>query len=421
MSHNDPVQRLKDERRRLAEAVERGDVADDDAEAITDVIDNLADVSEKNPSLSTKAAYMQSLRAFAEKTDVALADADPAALNDAFQTVADAEEWKESTESGYQSALRAFVAVHHGKDEKETIEMTTVRKEPSIDPRTVLTAKEFHAIRNSASRMRDRALIDLLGYTGQRLRVIQAMRVKDVDVEEGVYYLPDVEGLKGADKRGKKRPLLGARHAVQEWLQMHPTGDPDDILITAFEENTGGATPGSELSSTTIQRAVKRCADRAGVTDKPVNPHAFRHFFVTMAKKRYKMDDSTIKHLIGHGPGSRVMETTYAHLDDDAHITEARESMGIETDEDEALAPPVCPTCGVPLEPDAEECPTPTCREVFAPGAVDVSEAEEDVERTAGQAVLRGDEETVELASAFIDKAADMDDDEKDELRDLLS
>jgi len=131
--------------------------------------------------------------------------------------------------------------------------------------------------------------------------------VKDVDTDKGVYYLnTEADGLKGAEKNGKKRPLLGAKRAVYDWLKDHPTGKPDDYLITCLPTANRG-TPGEMLSQSNIRRRLKDIAEEAGI-DKPPNPHNFRHYFVTSCKRDYDMDEAKIKHLIGHGPDSTIME-----------------------------------------------------------------------------------------------------------------
>lgn len=46
---------------------------------------------------------------------------------------------------------------------------------------------------------------------------------------------PEVDGLKGASDRNGKRPLLGAKGTLQNWLEYHPAPDePDTYLITAL-------------------------------------------------------------------------------------------------------------------------------------------------------------------------------------------
>lgn len=180
--------------------------------------------------------------------------------------------------------------------------------------------------------------------------------MKDVDTDKGVYCLnTDELGLKGADENGKKRPLLGAERPVYDWLKNHPTGEPEDFLITCLPSANRG-TPGEQLSQSNIRTRLKIIADEAGMS-KPPNPHNFRHYFVTVCKRDYKMDDATIKHLIGHGPGSNIMETTYQHPNDDDHIDAAEVAAGLREPEDESpLTPPVCTVCGETLGPAAKAC-----------------------------------------------------------------
>lgn len=355
---NSPARRLEQELGRVKNA----DLSEADRGAITAMVENL---QKKDATL---AAYCRCIRLLGKYADNDLTELNAEEMATVLDETAEAKDWSPKTLAQYQSGAKAF-AKFRGLD-ADAIQVERTSGSSSVDSRTVMTTDDFHALRDAAPNMRDKALVDLLGYTGQRLRVIQSLKIRDVDPDEGVYYMPDADGLKGADKNGEKRPLLGARKSVGDWVEMHPTGEPDDILITALE--TGSGTPGEEISGQHINARLQKVADRAGV-DKPVNAHAFRHFFVTVAKKTYEMEDGTIRHLIGHGDGSRIMETTYQHLNDDDHISAAEKAFGIEEDgeEPESLTPPFCPTCTRPLPPEVQECPTPTCSEVFGPGTVE--------------------------------------------------
>ena len=372
---NAPEERITRELDRL----DRSDIPEDDSDAIRATINDLNDYNRDstNPSKSTKAGYCKNLRLLSEyamsEEHGPLTLMAPDGLNAVMRARVDDADWSDTTVAQYQSALKALGA-YLGYD-REAIDIdSTQRSSGQVDPRTVLTPEQFHAIRENAVNMRDRAIIDFLGYTGQRVRVIQTLRIRDIDIEEGVWFMPDADGLRGAEKIGKKRPLLGARKSIQEWIQMHPTGGHSDHLITAMPHGPSGDV-GDEISRQTIARRIELAAERAdddiiNTDETPVNPHALRHFFVTVAKEQYDMDDSTVKFLIGHGEGSNVMATTYRHLSDEYHVETAMEDFGLDTeDDDTGFAPPVCPTCGTPLRPDAEACPTPACGEVFVPGA----------------------------------------------------
>jgi integrase len=266
-----------------------------------------------------------------------------------------------------QSALRKFYRYHDDLEVDDQEIVIFRRPTTSVDDRDMFSREEIEAMRDEIDNPRDRCLFELFVNTGQRVRAIQTLRIKDVDVENGVFYLnTDENGLKGADKNGQKRPLLGAKRAVHDWLQFHPTGDPDDFLITALA-SSNVMPKGKKLHQTTINKILKDIADEAGV-NKEVHAHQFRHFFVTVAKRDYGLDNDTIKHLIGHAADSKIMETTYAHLTDDDYIQNAEVGAGIrEPEEPETLTPDICPTCDTQLDPEAKACSA--CGTVFAPDA----------------------------------------------------
>jgi integrase len=293
------------------------------------------------------------------------------------------------------------------------------QEESPVDERDMFTAEEVQAIRDEAKRRgsRDACLVDLLLYTGQRRSALLNLRLKDVNVEEGTFYLNEEAGdLKGASG---KRPLLGAQKTVRDWKRQHPTGEPDDYLITHKHKQTNreNVRAGDKLNPSTVYRQLKRIGDAAGV-DKPVNAHNFRHYFVTVCKRDYGMDNDTIKHLIGHEPDSKVMERTYAHLTDEDYIKEAEVARGLrEPEEENPLTPPVCDGCGEPLDGDWKSCPycgltySPDAREVEEQMQEDVkgSYAETEPESEQQEKVDKLDEllEDPEVKAALLEKMGD--------------
>ena len=94
------------------------------------------------------------------------------------------------------------------------------------------------------------------------------------------------------------------------------------------------------------------------------------------------LDNDTIKHLIGHAAGSNIMETSYAHLNDDDYIKKAEVGAGLRDPEDATtLTPNICPTCDTQLDPSAKACPG--CGVVFAPDAKSVEDQiQDDIKRS---------------------------------------
>ena len=123
-----------------------------------------------------------------------------------------------------------------------------------------------------------------------------------------------------------------------EWYLRHD----GDAYVFVGHPKYAKVNPHEPLDPTTPTAILNRLAERAaeeepGLELKPTNAHALRHNFVTIALRR-GMDESSIKHQIGHKPGSDVMNTTYAHLKDSDHIREAREAFDLEVDDDEITA-----------------------------------------------------------------------------------
>ncbi|WP_080507154.1 MULTISPECIES: site-specific integrase [Halorubrum] len=354
--------------------------------------------------------YGRSIRLLAKESDASLFEHTLETLTDVFNDWLD--ELAIETVRQRQAAVIKFHRYHETDVDPDEISLKQRENDTSVDERDMFDADDVQAIRDACDNARDRCLIELLLYTGQRIRAIQTLRIKDIDLEEGAYYLnTDADGLKGADDVGRKRPLLGAENAVRDWIDKHPTGERDDYLITPLPSARNISGKGEYLSTPAIHNRLSTIVERAGV-EKPSNAHNFRHLFVTNAVREYDLDPSTIKHLIGHQKDSVVMETTYQHLTDEDHIRAAREGSDAGRDpepKEGSLTPETCPTCSEPLPPAAKACSR--CGQVFAPDARAAKEtvenvvhegakaAESDAEREAIDAVRGYLKENPEVAA----------------------
>lgn len=387
---DDPSHKYDKERER----VKGSDLGDSEKGAILDFLEaHHPDMGASgNLSFNSLEGYGRALRLIAKESDCSLLKHNTDSLQKIF------EDWLndgmgKQTVRQRQAASRKFYRFHDIEQVQPDEIPLTNKGDTSVDERDMFTKEEVHQLREACSNTRDRCLIELLLYTGQRIRVIQTLRLKDVKPAEGVYYLnTDEEGLKGADKNGQKRPLLGATNAVREWKNHHPTEEEEDYLITTLPSATRG-NEGDYLSAPAIRDRLKRIGKEAEI-DKPVNAHNFRHYFVTVCHREYDMDHATIKHLIGHTPDSVVMEKTYSHLTDEDHINHARKAtngVGKEPEEDKgSLTPEVCPTCNENLPPSAKACPA--CGMVFTPDAkATQDQIQDDIYQAKGE--LEGEEE----------------------------
>jgi integrase len=382
---NGPRDRLKRRREKVRDSEQ---LTEDEKDAILSLSKGIdeEDLQHTSPvgtkAVSTNDSYVVRLRKLAETYDGEFHEITQrdlkSLLSDFSNGTIDATPdggYADGTMVQFQSASKAFVN-HNGLDiDPDDIPVSdTGTGSQAVDERDMFDNSDIEAMRDVIENARDECLFELLLNTGQRIRAIQTLRIKDVDVNEGVYWLnTDEIGLKGADKVGKKRPLLGAVGAVKKWLEYHPTGNDDDYLITATVNNNK-ATPGEMMAQQTMRARLKKIANEADV-NKPVNPHNFRHSFVTMCKRDYNMDDSTVKFLIGHSSDSTVMETTYQHLTDEDFIEDAEVATGRrERDDSTPVGRTQCPNPDCLNELDKTDKACSSCGTIIAPDAKQTKE-----------------------------------------------
>lgn len=140
-----------------------------------------------------------------------------------------------------------------------------------------LTRDECDALLRAASQagslaIRDKMMLELMGWTGLRVSELAALRVDQVI--DGGRALPTLH-LNRSDtkrKKGGKLPLAeklqGSIEAYAIWLRSWHEGD---WLFPGYD--------GNHLTSRAIQLRVKRIARAAGITKK-ISPHSLRKFYV---------------------------------------------------------------------------------------------------------------------------------------------
>lgn len=337
---------------------------------------------------STLRQWLRSISAFCRDLDGSVLDADADDLNHVAQRMYEgkaasvSKPLSKNTVRSRQHCLKRFL--RHLDDGIDPDDIAVFDQQSTVvDPEDMLTRDEFHALRNAPEHPRDRVIMDLLLYTGQRNTAIRTLRIKDVDVDNAKYRLNDeADGLKGADLIGKWNPLLGANGTVRDWLRHHPDPDNPDAYLLCERRNSVTRDSTETISGDTVNRILREAAtvaakDEPSIDSKPTHAHALRHNFVTMCKRDYDMDDDVIKRLIRHKPESDVMNTTYAHLSDSDYIQAAEEAFGFREEKDEStMTPEHCNACREPLPAKAKACPS--CGAVFTPDAKAVQTQAED-------------------------------------------
>lgn len=371
---------------------------------------------ESTKSSTTLVAYLRHLKTYAR--EVSLTEATSYEYREVIQGVLNGEVehvkdsgLSENTVNVQIAALRAFLRVHTesvaGPDDLPDLD----GEDHSIDPEDMFTRDEIEALRSACTNLRDKALIDFLLYTGQRSTATRTLRIRDLDLEQGRFRLnTEAKGLKGADENGKWRDLLLSEATIRQWLNTeHPDPDNPDAVVFTGLPSYNRVDPERPINSSTISRVTAEIAERAAeecaaLEEKPTNPHAYRHNFVTIALRR-GMDEAAIKHQIGHSPSSRVMRTTYSHLRDSDYINEARDAFGKEVEEQpDELTPTVCPKCGETPPETAKLCPW--CGLEFSPDAKEtIEEADDDVRESYKEADDMEQVEKVQVLDDVLDEA----------------
>jgi integrase len=409
-----PRDRLKRQKERVTELKDEGDITAEAAERLltfAEALDgatvsesyHLPDGTRKTVEPRTVSAYLRNLRICAEE-GLKLTEADAEDFNSLIARLYDDNRAQKTTLHTYQVAAEHFYRLHDDLNaDPDAIEKFSERSDPKYDEQDMFESEEVDALRQacSATKMpiRNRAFLELLIFTGQRISALLTLRVDDVELDgdDGnayIYlnddYAKEQGGLKGALQRGRKRPIFGAEKYVRDWLQYHPetsglgTDDEEDVWLFIGDPSHWKTDPDDHWSRPSARQRLGQIRKEAGV-EKPVEAHNFRHYFATVMYRDYDLDKDTIRMLVGHAEDSKALESTYTHVFDDDYIRRAEEKTGYrEPEERNPLTPKKCPVCGKLLEDDWRTCPD--CGNSLAPEKI--KEGVTEIEKAANEAAF---------------------------------
>lgn len=192
-------------------------------------------------------------------------------------------------------------------------ELTTGAKpQPLKVPRRVLvtlTREQIRAMEDAATNERDKLIVRVLADTGVRLSELLGLTTGDL-IEQGRDRFLKVMGKGARERLVPLAPALYSR--LRRYLSRgRPEDVPTDRIFVTLRRNrmTGEYEP---LDPRGVQTMVGALARRAGVTDRPTNPHAFRHAFATWALRR-GMSAVVLQRILGHADLTMI-SGTYSHL-----------------------------------------------------------------------------------------------------------
>jgi integrase len=326
----------------------------------------------KELAVQTVQSYLREMRKFAERARPRLLEVTPSTFNDEIDAMETGENQHVKndglakttlmvTQSAAQTFYWYFDVAH-----PDEINVYGVRSASQHDEDDLFTREEVQALRANVEGTRNRALLEMFLNTGQRISAIQGLRIKDVNVAAGYFYLnTGRSGLKGAERRGRRRPLLGARKPMADWLNEHPLSDDSESYVFIGDPDHQKTKPDEPLCQGTIRNMLEYTARKAGV-DNPVNPHNFRHYWTTTMKQEYGLNDDEIKMLLGHKRSSNGLNVTYNHSVESKLRQNTEWKLGErETATTKSLTPDSCDSCDQDLDPHWKLCPV--CGTTYGP------------------------------------------------------
>lgn len=218
---------------------------------------------------------------------------------------------KRSTQNYYLIALRAFLKFLRKQEvfcvSPEHIELAK-SPERSLD---LINHTELSRLLNAPrgtdeKNIRNKAVLELLFSTGLRVSELCALNA-DIDMSRGEI---SVRG-----KGDKIRVVFispSAKTAVEAYIRIRK--DMEEALFVGISK---GKKRSERITSRSIERIVKDCAIRAGITKK-VTPHVLRHSFATDLLSN-GADLRSVQALLGHA--NIATTQIYTHVTD-AHLRE---------------------------------------------------------------------------------------------------
>jgi site-specific recombinase XerD len=232
------------------------------------------------------------------------------------------ESMKRKTQNYYLIALRAFLKFLRKRDveslQPERIELAKV-PERSLD---LISAAELERLMKAPdpatpAGLRDRAILELLFSTGLRVSELCSLDA-DLDLSK------DEFSIRGKGEKVRVVFLTpSAKTALQEYLKTRK--DMDDALFVQYgkvrrDTEKAGGQKSLRLTSRSVERLVKQCAIKAGITKK-VTPHVIRHSFATDLLSN-GADLRSVQALLGHA--NIATTQVYTHVTD-RHLHEVHQ------------------------------------------------------------------------------------------------
>lgn len=269
--------------------------------AIQDFIEHSKTKGRKTPA--TLKTYRLQLLQFYRFADNIKPEEITLDLIDAYQKKMAKEGATASTQSHHLTVIKVFLKYLKIRRNLNVLDFQKIEL-PKVTKKIgeILTDKEIDrllkaTVPNTEMRSRQRAILEILVCSGIRVGELCSLLASDVDFK--------AKRFKVRGKGGKERICFltnEAVHYLKKYLRLRKHNS--DYLISTYARRHD--TLGKPTDPRSIQRAVKLCAERAGLHQKRVYPHMLRRSFGARML-RNQVDLRYIKDFLGH---SNIQTTT---------------------------------------------------------------------------------------------------------------
>ena len=243
-----------------------------------------------------------------------------------------------ATLKGYVVSLSVFFKYLKGEENGKSFVNIRVKVPfTSVKEEELLTRADIRRMLDIATNERDRALVAVFYSSGARMGELCGLRLKDVHISHFGASLR----VKGKTGERVIDIFLGMPE-LQAWLNVHPLKhDPMAPLFVTLYPRGGGHVA---LSPKTIQGFFKRLGSRAGIDDKKLNPHSFRHARATDAASMLSVAD--MNQMFGWTSGSN-MSQVYVHSSRErvSNLLAKQEGIEVPDAEPDTVLAVQCPRC----------------------------------------------------------------------------
>ncbi len=224
----------------------------------------------------------------------------------------DGKSLKKTTQNYHVIALRAFLKYLAKQDIKTlSAEKIELGKNPERDI-TFLNSDEVKRLLSAPkgddlSPLRDKAILETLFSTGLRVSELCSLNRDSTNIKNGEFSV--------LGKGGKMRIVFlsdSAKEAIKKYLLKR-----EDVDNALFVRNTNHKKENLRLTERSIQRIIKKYAQKAGIV-KNISPHKLRHSFATDLLQN-GADIRSVQSMLGHS--SITTTQIYTHYSD-KHLKE---------------------------------------------------------------------------------------------------